>query len=66
MLKKFKAYARSLFYEKKEFATKIIENQGKSYIGQQVDRYNRNKEFGQDVRDWLKERKNQENDNHNE
>lgn len=31
MLKKFKAYARSLFYEKKEFATKIIENQGKSY-----------------------------------
>ncbi|EME8124972.1 hypothetical protein A5804_002764 [Enterococcus faecium] len=42
------------------------ENQGKSYIGQQVDRYNRNKEFGQDVRDWLKERKNQENDNHNE
>lgn len=42
------------------------ENQGKSYIGQQVDRYNRNKEFGQDVRDWLKERKKQENDNHNE
>ncbi|EGP4752277.1 hypothetical protein F6353_002450 [Enterococcus faecium] len=42
------------------------ENHGKSYIGQQVDRYNRNKEFGQDVRDWLKERKNQENDNHNE
>ncbi|MDC4248069.1 pLS20_p028 family conjugation system transmembrane protein [Enterococcus faecium] len=36
------------------------ENQGKSYIGQQVDRYNRNKEFGQDVREWLKERKNQD------
>lgn len=36
------------------------EDKGKNYIGQQVDRYNRNKEFGQDVREWLKERKNQD------
>ncbi|MBF8808200.1 MAG: ribosomal protein S18-alanine N-acetyltransferase [Enterococcus lacertideformus] len=31
MLKKFKAYAKTLFYKKKEFHTKIIENQGSTY-----------------------------------
>ncbi|EIW2162754.1 TPA: hypothetical protein IUT19_002318 [Enterococcus faecalis] len=31
----------------------------KSPIGNQVDRYKRNKEFGQDVNEWLKQRKEQ-------
>ena len=31
MLKKFKAYARSLFYEKKSFSTKTVEIKGQAY-----------------------------------
>ncbi|EMJ6878637.1 hypothetical protein RD719_003167, partial [Enterococcus faecalis] len=31
----------------------------KNPIGNQVDRYKRNKEFGQDVNEWLKQRKEQ-------
>ncbi|EMJ6878652.1 hypothetical protein RD719_003184, partial [Enterococcus faecalis] len=31
----------------------------KNPIGNQVDRYKRNKEFGQDVNEWLKQRKKQ-------
>ncbi len=31
MLKKFKAYARSLFYEKKNFSVKTVETQGSIY-----------------------------------
>lgn len=33
----------------------------KNPIGNQVDRYKRNKEFGQDVNEWLKQRKEQKN-----
>jgi ribosomal-protein-alanine N-acetyltransferase len=39
MLKKFKAYAKSLFYEKKEFNTKTVDIQGNLYLLKELTKH---------------------------